>query len=102
MAAIDKLYGNQYQWLQLMSWLRKNQEWIECETGCILKDGKEIVQKEMVLPAQYINDVPEEAIDAPFMIFPIANFPTEIDEWLYENCPLDWVIKQLEYVPDNV
>ena len=71
MAAIDKIYGTQSQYLELKKWLEENYQeatyWL------------------------YSED------DYPIDERPISNFPQVVDEWLLENCPIDWVVDYIKY-----
>lgn len=70
MAGIDKIYGTQGQYLELEKWL---------DNYC--PDYK-----------RYLY--PKDGYNNNYR--PISNFPLEIDEWLKENCPLDFVQKRLK------
>lgn len=65
MAAIDKIYGTHEQSKELREWLTKN--------------------KPEFLPSMYPHeDYPEDNCT-------ISNFSEDEDNWLLENCPLEWV-----------
>jgi hypothetical protein len=67
MAAIDKIYGTRKQWNRLHAFLFQTKiEYIE----------------------KYMYTQPE--VEGP-----IANFSKEANEWLWENCPLDFVRERL-------
>ena len=85
MAAIDKIYGTQDQYLELEKWLLKNQKPIKSLVDV------ESNQYEYVLPTDCLYD--EEGYNEEHR--PISNFGISIDEWLKENCPLDFVQKRL-------
>lgn len=75
MAAIDKIYGTVSQWVEFHEWCRINkpealdsfyESWEEWETD----------------NAQYYDSGQTRTI---------TNFSTEMDEWMIQNCPLEWV-----------
>lgn len=71
MAAIDKIYGSKGQWIELDKFLRKHKkhEWLK-----------------------YLRTMPNnDSFDNP-----ISNFPREVDMWLMDNCPLDFVQERLK------
>ncbi len=72
MAAIDKIYGMPEQWDELSNWL--------------LSNNPEAVR--------YLYRRPNEKFGYPC---PISNFPTEIDNWLFDHCPIEWVQQALDY-----
>jgi len=71
MAAIDKIYGTQKQWIQLYSFLKKS-------------------RKYQYLKFLYPSPTPE-SLDAP-----LSNFSEEADIWLIQNCQLDFVKDRLK------
>lgn len=89
MAGIDKIYGTQGQYLELRKWLIKNQKPIKSLVSWCSVDGDEY---EDVLPTDCLYD--EEGYDKKHR--PISNFGTAINNWLKENCPLDFVQKRLK------
>ena len=93
MAGIDKIYGTQVQFLQLKNWLKKHQKAINCKVGCEwTEDGEVIDEYEDVLPTDCLYEETGYAEDYR----PIANFPSKIDEWLKENCTIDFVQARLK------
>ena len=89
MAGIDKIYGTQEQYLELEKWLLENQKPIKSFVGWCSEQGD---QYEDVLPTDCLYD--KEGYDKEHR--PISNFGSAIDEWLKENCPLDFVQKRLK------
>lgn len=67
MAAIDKIYGTRNQHIELRNWLLRN-------------NPKAL---------KYLYE--EEIDNNEHRNRPISNFPEEIDKWLLENCPIEWV-----------
>lgn len=93
MAAIDKIYGTQSQYIELRDWLLKNEVSIECEVGNTFNEnGDLVVKSRLILPSSRLYDT--EGYDENRR--PIANFLPEIDEWLMENCPIGFVQKRLK------
>ena len=70
MAGIDKIYGTQKQFLELEKWLDNN-----------CPDYK-----------RYLY--PKNEYNKDYR--PIANFSSDVDEWLKEKCPLDFVQARLK------
>jgi hypothetical protein len=68
MAAVDKIYGNRWQSEEFKSWCEKNNK--------------------PALNYFYYWDWDNLDSDENHCI---TNFPTEIDKWLLDNCPIDWV-----------
>ncbi|MCK5613117.1 hypothetical protein KAR91_65190 [Candidatus Pacearchaeota archaeon] len=71
MASIDKIYGTQAQYEEFAEWCRQNDR-------SLLKNFYPIH-----------SSMPEEKHRA------ISNFTTEQDDYLKENCPLQWVRERL-------
>lgn len=69
MAAIDKIYGTKYQWIELFEYLR------------------------MARP-QYVKFMYPPYFGAN--IQPLSNFPRYADKWLYKNCQLKFVRKAIK------
>jgi hypothetical protein len=67
MAAIDKIYGSPQQWEELHSFL--------------LENNPDFIERMYPKPRSGVG--------------PISNFDTWQDEWLFKNCPLDWVEERL-------
>ncbi len=65
MAGIDKIYGTQAQYDEFHAWMRKEKP-------------------------EFLNYFYSRPL-LPSGMFPLTNFPSEIDTWLYNNCPLKWV-----------
>ncbi len=65
MAGIDKIYGTQAQYDEFHEWMRKEKP-------------------------EFLNYFYSRPL-LPSGMFPLTNFPSEIDTWLYNNCPLKWV-----------
>ena len=84
MAAIDKIYGTQKQYLELKNWLLDNQKPIRSQVGWSSDTGDKY---DDVLPTDCLYD--EDGYNKEHR--PISNFGIEIDEWLIKNCPLDFV-----------
>ena len=92
MAGIDKIYGTYDQLIELKEWLGANETEIECVTGW---DGDDIV--ESVLPSNYIYGGREfEGAIA------ISNFPPEIDNWLWNNCPIKFVTDRINIQYEHI
>jgi len=89
MAGIDKIYGTQEQYFELEKWLVENQKPIKVLVG---RCGKEGDQYEDLLPTDCLYE--KEGYNKEHR--PISNFGIEIDGWLQENCPLDFVQKRLK------
>ena len=71
MASIDKIYGTNEQYDEFHAWCKKNKR----------AALKYFYQRE--------DFNPEDR--------PITNFPEEIDMWLIENCPIDWVVAYIKH-----
>jgi len=70
MASIDKIYGTLEQYDEFHAW-------------CLL-------HKPEALKRFYPRDGFKTPNDRP-----ITNFSTEMDEWMWDNCPLAWVRARL-------
>lgn len=77
MAAVDKIYGSNAQYDELVEWLTVNKP--EALKYIYTRDGY----------------TPESEVTEGMMGRTIANFPYKIDMWLLRYCPLDWVQKRL-------
>jgi len=97
MAGIDKIYGTLQQRKELEDWLNKNQKPINCYTGCSF-DENNVKQSEYedCLPTEYLYPLSLFYGKYKYSIRPISNFPEEIDEWLRNNCPIDFVQQRLK------
>lgn len=73
MAAIDKIYGTKEQHDEFRVWAEQN--------------------KLNILNYFYSWEWHDERHDEKE--HPITNFPTDVDEWLLENCPLEWVTARI-------
>jgi len=71
MAAIDKIYGSQEDYNELKSWLEDN------------------------FPKGLKYLYPEEGYDKEDR--PISNFPIWVDEYLIENCSIEWVVNYIKH-----
>lgn len=72
MASIDKIYGTRKEYQKLKKWIKKyHKPWL-----------------------RFLYNL--KIIDTSKDNFPISNFPTYVDIALYNECPLDFVIKALE------
>jgi hypothetical protein len=69
MAYIDKIYGNESQWVELHKFLKKNRPEYLKHMGKRPKGEGE---------------------------FPLANFPCVVDAYLLANCPLDFVQSRIK------
>jgi hypothetical protein len=100
MAGIDKIYGTQEQYDELKAWLKENEKPIMCIVGSVSDEFgcTEIIEN--ILPSECLY--PEGNIYSKEHR-PISNFPHHVDRWLWENCPIDWVLKRLteQYGVDN-
>ena len=90
MAGIDKIYGTQEQYYELKEWLLKNEKPIPCIMGWSSKAGGDIIK--YVLPSDCLYE--ESWGNEEHR--PISNFPEEVDMWLKDNCPLDFVQERLK------
>lgn len=68
MAAIDKIYGTKEEHDEFRLWVKANKP--------------SILKYFYAWEGEWLTDDKHH---------PITNFPTNIDEWLLENCPLKWV-----------
>lgn len=84
MSGIDKIYGTQKQFEEFKKWLTENEKPIRVKTGWNSENGDEY---SFMLPSDYLYD--DEWYNEDYR--PISNFPTEIDAWLMNNCPLDFI-----------
>lgn len=87
MAGIDKIYGTQRQYMELRDWLLENEVPIICEISSDYND-----ENTELLPSAFL--LSENGFNENYR--PIANFLPEMDEWLMENCPIDFVQKRLK------
>jgi hypothetical protein len=71
MAYIDKIYGNRHQWHQLHAFL------VQTNVNAL----------------KYLYKQPEENSGDEN---PLSNFPDEINQFLWEKCPLDFVRNRLK------
>lgn len=71
MAAVDKIYGNQQQWFELVNWL--------------ICEGKYAALKSIYCRCE----------TNPEKNAPISNFSTAFDRWLWDKCPLPFVKEAL-------
>lgn len=92
MGGIDKIYGTQAQYIELAVWLLQNEKRILCKVGSSYQMGIEIPVFEYKFPSSFLYDKPEKESK----VVPIANFPPDIDKWLIENCPIEWVRYRLK------
>lgn len=88
MAGVDKLYGTQEQYIQFKNWLSENQKPMNVLIGWCSEEGDLF---ENALPTDYLYDT--DGYDKNYR--PLSNFPTAIDNWLKENCPLSFIQEQL-------
>lgn len=93
MAAIDKIYGTQKQYLELRDWLLENEVPIRCETGDMFNEDDELVVDYQVLLLSS-RLYTEKGYNKDHR--PIANFLPEMDMWLMENCPIEFVQERLK------
>ncbi len=76
MAGIDKIYGTERQLFELRGWLQK-------------KDSELL---------DYVADPDDKWYikhDDETTEFSIANFPEDVDKWLYKHCPLKFVTERI-------
>ena len=71
MASIEKIYGTREQYLQLKDWINDN--------------------RPELLRFLYPIEPAAGAADAV-----IANFPVRVDQWLLDNCNIDFVIDRIK------
>ena len=94
MAGIDKIYGTREQYVEFKTWLEDNPVKIKCYEGFSWEGDKKTKFYEYVSPLECLykwgNIIKSENI------IPISNFPFEIDKWLWENCPIQFVRKRLK------
>lgn len=79
MTSIDKIYGNKEQYVEFQNWCEEN-------NPQLLKYFYEDLENYDSLNYDEIR--------------PITNFPEEIDNWLLNHCPLDWVINRIKFQYD--
>jgi len=93
MAGIDKIYGTQVQFLEFKKWLNNNQIPINCRVGTEHNESGDVIDEyEDILP----TDCLYEEIGYEKGYRPISNFPENIDKWLIDNCPIDFVKNRLK------
>jgi len=68
MAAIDKIYGTKEQYDEFRAWAQENKPEI----------------------LRYFYEWYDEWNDGNE--HPITNFPMAVDVWLFNNCPIKWVV----------
>lgn len=73
MAAIDKIYGTKEEHDEFKLWAETNKP--------------NILKYFYTWEGEWLIDDYQH---------PITNFPVAIDEWLLENCPIEWVIIQIK------
>ena len=71
MAGIDKIYGTDDQWQELLNWLCRNRP-------------------------QYVKFM-YPAFGYIDKRRPITNLPVYADKWLWDHCPLKWVKDSLKF-----
>lgn len=76
MAGIDKIYGNFQQWCDFHKWMAHSKRPQYC---------------------RYFYPTPPFNVEER----PITNTPVNIDRWLWDNCPLKFVKKQLREMYRN-
>ena len=74
MAAVDKIYGTNKQYVLFRKWCEEN--------------NPELCKYFYYPPSE---DEMDDKRDRP-----ITNFPEWADKWLKENCPIDFVLRRLE------
>jgi hypothetical protein len=73
MAAIDKIYGTKAQYKKFHAWIEKNH------------------------PAWLVHFYPFPTHRmAKGAVSAITNFPVDVDRYLLNNCPLDFVVKEIK------
>lgn len=80
MAAIDKIYGNVDNWIELYVWL---------------KQAKPQYIRHMY-PCPPVNIDLSQHDRSEDKEYPISNFPEEADRWLLKNCPISFVIEAIK------
>ena len=75
MASIDKIYGTKEQHDEFRAWVQEN--------------NPDLLRYFYNWDGEWLYDGSEH---------PITNFPTTVDVWLYNNCPIGWVV---EYIRDQ-
>ena len=76
MAVIDKIYGNEKQYFELVDWIEENQP--------SYKKYLYYYNEEELLEYKYKENRC------------LSIFPEYADKWLLENCPLKWVTKYIK------
>lgn len=71
MAAVEKLYGTHEQYKEFRGWCYEN--------------------KPDALEYFYLWDTDDKFEHV------ICLFPSEIDEWMLDHCPLEWVTRQIKF-----
>lgn len=74
MAAIDKIYGTHSQWCEFHDWVAGSKRPQYC---------------------RYFYPTPPYS-DEVELIGSITNTTIKVDKWLWRNCPIKFVIKQLK------
>lgn len=72
MSGIEKIYGTNDQFEEMLNWLAQNRP-------------------------QYCRFLYQPFGYGSATNRPISNFPIYADKWLYKNCPLKWVKKAIEF-----
>ena len=75
MASIDKIYGNKAMHIEFKSW---------CAGNC----------PEALDYFYHPVDVWDDYDSEEYLV--LTNLPEDIDNWLLENCPIDWVIARIK------
>lgn len=75
MAGIDKIYGTNEQYEEFKTWL----------------EAKNPDATKYLYHGDYASDPFFKDRDRP-----ISNFPEKIDNWLLENCDIDWVVSRIK------
>ena len=81
MAAIDKIYGTKKEHDEFKLWAEIN--------------SPNILKYFYTWEGEWLSDE---------KYHPITNFPVKVDEWLFENCSLGWVVARIreQYsIPDD-
>lgn len=71
MASIDKIYCTTQQYYEFKEWCEKNYK--------------------QALQYMYIDDSVWGDKWNDNLDHPVSNFPEEIDSWMWQNCPIEWV-----------
>lgn len=83
MAAIDKIYcDSKERFLEFYKWCEQHQK------ECYRETGIKLTTYFYVTPDKFDNNTPKA--------IPITNFPVKADQWILENCKIEWIVKYIK------